>query len=60
MLALPALRVSKNCIAAFTRPDIDGFEMEIESQRELIVSEEARARVTAFVAERRTRAAGKN
>lgn len=60
MLALPALRVSKNCIAAFTRPDIDGFEMEIESQRELIVSKDARTRVTAFVAERRTRAAGKN
>lgn len=59
-LALPALRVSKNCIAAFTRPDVDGFRMEIESQRELIVSEDARTRVTAFVAERRARAGSKN
>ena len=59
-LALPALRVSKKCIAAFIRPDLDGFEMEIESQRELIVSAEARTRVTAFVAERRARAGSKN
>lgn len=58
-LALPALRVSKNCIAAFTRPEQDGFEMEIESQRELIVSDDARTRVSAFVAERRARAAAK-
>jgi enoyl-CoA hydratase/carnithine racemase len=55
-LALPALRVSKSCIAAYSRPDLDGFEMEIESQRELIVSEDARSRVTAFVAARRARA----
>lgn len=54
-LALPALRVSKSCIAAFTRPELDGFEMEITSQAELIVSEEARTRVTAFVAERSSR-----
>lgn len=59
VLALPALRVSKNCIAAFNRPEVDGFEMEIVSQRELIVSDDARKRVTAFVAERRLRAAGK-
>ena len=58
-LALPALRVSKNCIAAFTRPDMDGFNMEIEAQRELIATEDARTRVTAFVAERRAKAAGK-
>ncbi|HEY6009695.1 MAG TPA: enoyl-CoA hydratase/isomerase family protein [Geobacteraceae bacterium] len=55
-LALPALRVSKSCIAAYARPELDGFEMEIESQRELIVSAEARSRVTAFVAERRAKA----
>jgi enoyl-CoA hydratase/carnithine racemase len=55
-LALPALRVSKRCIAACLRPDVDGFRMEIEAQRELIVSEDARSRVTAFVAERRDRA----
>lgn len=59
-LALPALRVSKKCIAAFTRPEIDGFEMEIESQRELIVSEDARERVSVFVAERRARTKAKN
>jgi hypothetical protein len=56
-LALPALRVSKACIAAYSRPELDGFELEIESQRELIVSAEARSRVTAFVAQRRDRAA---
>ena len=54
-LALPALRVSKHCIAACDRPDLDGFAMEIEAQRELIVSEEARTRVTAFVEARRAR-----
>lgn len=59
-LALPALRVSKNCIAAFTRPDVDGFKMEIEAQRDLVVSEDARTRVTAFVAERTARATGRN
>jgi len=58
-LALPALRVSKSCIAAFTRPDLDGFEMEIESQAGLIVSDDARTRVTAFVAERRARSGSK-
>lgn len=58
-LALPALRVSKSCIAAYARPDVDGFELEIESQRELIVSAEAKSRVTAFVAERLARAAAK-
>ena len=59
-LALPALRVSKNCIAAYTRPDVDGFALEIESQRELVVTEDARTRVTAFVEERRVRSAGRN
>lgn len=58
-LALPALRVSKNCIAAYSKPEVDGFEMEIEAQRELIVSEDAQTRVTAFVAERRARSAAK-
>jgi enoyl-CoA hydratase/carnithine racemase len=55
-LALPALRVSKSCIAAYNRADVDGFELEIESQRELIVSAEVRRRVSAFVSERRNRA----
>jgi enoyl-CoA hydratase/carnithine racemase len=55
-LALPALRVSKSCIAAYSHPELDGFKMEIESQRELIVSEDARIRVAAFVATRRARA----
>jgi len=58
-LALPALRVSKSCIAAVHCLDCDGFELEITSQRELIVSPEARQRVTAFVNERRARAQGK-
>lgn len=57
--ALPALQVSKSCIAAYNRPDVDGFELEIESQRELIVSEEAQQRVSAFVEERRNRALAK-
>lgn len=56
-LALPALRVSKNCIAAYSKAEVDGFALEIDSQAELIVSEEARTRVTAFVSERRSRAA---
>ncbi|PLX40373.1 MAG: enoyl-CoA hydratase/isomerase family protein [Deltaproteobacteria bacterium] len=58
-LAPPALSVSKRCIKAYLTDGTDGFEMEIEAQRELIVSDEAKSRVRAFVDERRKRSESK-
>lgn len=54
-LSAPALRVSKKCIHAQLDPNSNGFAMEIDSQRGLITSKEARSRVSAFLAERAAR-----
>lgn len=47
-LSRQALLASKDCIAAWNDPQIDGFAREIEKPRELMPTEEARNRVLSF------------
>jgi len=54
-LSASALRVSKRCISAQGDPNSNGFALEIDSQRGLIASMEARSRVSAFLAGRASR-----
>lgn len=54
-LAPLALRVSKRCIAAWSKESIDGFALELECQKPLITSRDAHERVSAFLESRRAR-----
>jgi enoyl-CoA hydratase/carnithine racemase len=47
-LSRQALLASKDCIAAWSDPEIDGFAREIEKPRALIPTQEARERVLGF------------
>ena len=47
-LSLQALMASKDCIAGYYDPKIDGFALELEKPLELIPTEEARERVLSF------------
>ncbi len=47
-LAKPALLASKDCIAAYFDPDINGFERELEKPHITMPSQEARDRISAF------------
>jgi len=47
-LSLQALMASKDCIAGYYDPEIDGFALELEKPLELIPTEEARERVLGF------------
>ena len=47
-LSRQALLASKDCIAAWHDPQIDGFAREIEKPRELMPTQEARSRVLGF------------
>ncbi|KAB2854684.1 MAG: enoyl-CoA hydratase/isomerase family protein [Bauldia sp.] len=47
-LSRQALLASKDCIAAWHDPQIDGFAREIEKPRELMPTQEARGRVLGF------------
>lgn len=47
-LSRQALLASKDCIAAWSDPEIDGFAREIEKPRELMPTQEARERVLGF------------
>jgi hypothetical protein len=47
-LSRQALLASKDCIAAWHDPGIDGFAREIEKPRELMPTQEARERVLGF------------
>ena len=47
-LSRQALLASKDCIAAWHDPQIDGFAREIEKPRELMPTQEARGRVLSF------------
>lgn len=47
-LAKPALLASKDCIAAYFNPAIDGYELELEKPRITMPSDEARTRIAAY------------
>ncbi|MBL4756362.1 MAG: enoyl-CoA hydratase/isomerase family protein [Rhizobiales bacterium] len=47
-LSLQALMASKDCIAGYYDPEIDGFALELEKPLELIPTAEARNRVLGF------------
>lgn len=49
-LSRPALLASKDCIAAWSDPGIDGFARELEKPRLLMKTEEARSRISRFFA----------
>lgn len=54
-LAPLALRVSKQCIAAWSDASIDGFALELECQKPIITSRDAHERVSAFLETRTSR-----
>jgi enoyl-CoA hydratase/carnithine racemase len=49
-LSRPALLASKDCIAAWSDPDADGYARELEKPRTLMNTREARTRVESFFA----------
>jgi enoyl-CoA hydratase/carnithine racemase len=49
-LSRPALVASKDCIAAWSDPDADGYARELEKPRTLMNTREARTRVESFFA----------
>jgi enoyl-CoA hydratase len=47
-LSRPALIASKDCIAAWFDPEVDGYARELEKPWQLMKTEEARSRIDAF------------
>ncbi len=47
-LSRPALLASKHCIAAWFKPAVNGFDLELEKPWQLMKTEEARSRIDAF------------
>jgi len=52
-LSKAALQASKDCIAAYYDPAVNGFEREIEKPLQMMVNPDSRARITQFFATRK-------
>jgi enoyl-CoA hydratase/carnithine racemase len=56
-LSPTALRLAKQCMAAWFDPAQNGYALELENQRVVVKNEDTRRRVSAFVQERANKAA---